>query len=412
MITYSDLFFGTYTLKSARLISLPTSKKGMNNSQSDTDEVLVNGGSVWGSRLRNRMVPAAAPSRKLKAPTKKKRKAPPPPPPPAKRGPLQPVYPVPNISGLGIMDVGMGNCALLFDQARQPVVYFDTGYPLFFYISSVPNTLRPTIGGVVNPGYLGPIMHNHNVVNNLEVFLSHWDWDHWRLGRVAGLQGLQWTYPVQPVGPSALAFIVLLTATGTANPYPAGTPSIAFNDYTLYECTPPMGGPAAMIMNNSGLALEVTTLLPIADLAHHEFVLTGDCNFGNTNIVLGNVTGILAVHHGSNNHGAAAGLPIPVAPYAATGRIAYSYGITAGGNHCYGFPVLAAVAAYQAAGWGTPIPVAPANPPNQKSTAEGNQINAAPPAVAARGNILVGNQTALPAVYNGTAFAIYPNTLT
>ena len=406
MTNYSDLFFGTYTLKSAQLIILPISKNKNDEPKSESGEVLMNGGSVWGSRLRKRMNPQPAAYKKIKSSKKRARIAPPPPPPPPVV--IPPVPPVPNISGLGIMDVGMGNCALLFDQAREPVVYFDVGYPLFFFTSSVPNTLRPTIGGVVNPAYEGPIMNN--VANNLSVFLSHWDWDHWRLGRVAGLQHLQWTYPVQPLGPSSLAFSVLLAANGTANPYPVGTPSMVFNDFRLYECTPPLGGPAAMIMNNSGLALEVTTLLPFVDPVHHEFILTGDCNFGNTNIVMGNVTGVLAVHHGSNNHGAAAGLPNPVAPYAASGRIAYSYGISAGGNHCYGFPVPAAVAAYQAAGWG--VPLAPPPPTNQESTAEGNQINAVPPGVAARGNILVGDQTALPLIYNGTAFFNYPNALT
>ena len=405
MTTYAELFFGSYTLKSAQLIILPDWTKGGGGAESATDEGLLIGGSITGKRLRNRTISPAIGTRRL-SPDKKRRKREPAPAPPPPIPPVPPVPPVPNIASIGNMDVGMGNCALLFDQNSEPVTYFDTGYPVFFYTSSVPNELRPTIGGVVNVNYQGPIMNN--AAGTLEVVLSHWDWDHWRLGRVAGLHTIPWTFPAQPVGPSARAFINLLIASGTANPYPAGTPNIVLNDYAIYQCTPPAGVNRAMIMNNSGLALEVNTLLPITDPYPHQFIITGDCNFNNTHIVANNASGIMAVHHGSNNHGATANLPTPVAPFAALGRIAYSYGITGGGNHCYGFPVPAAVAAYQASGWGTPL--LPPPPPNQESTAQGNQING--PGVAQRGNIRVGDQAALPAVYAGTAFFNYPNSLT
>ncbi|MBI3258314.1 MAG: hypothetical protein HYZ54_02360, partial [Ignavibacteriae bacterium] len=63
----------------------------------------------------------------------------------------------------------------------------------------------------------------------------------------------------------------------------------------------------------------------------------------------------------------------------------------------------AAVAAYQAAGWG-------AQPNRQLSTAEGPNINNNnPPTV--RGNIRVGVNTALPIIYNGSSFFNYPNNL-
>ncbi|MBV9762801.1 MAG: hypothetical protein JO340_19740 [Acidobacteriaceae bacterium] len=301
--------------------------------------------------------------------------------------PLPP--PIPPVSAVGVMDIGAGNCNLLFDQAMQPLTYYDVGYPLWFYISSAPNNMR------LGPNYLGPIVQNAN--GNLNIVLSHWDWDHWRLGRLANLQNLAWLYPVQPVGASANNFILSLTNPTQWNPV---NPAQIGLNYTVYRCTPPPGAPPAMVMNNSGLAMSLSTNLPVGAPLWHRICLTGDANFNTLPMPVVNTTGITAVHHGANTHGAAANLPNPPFPYAAAGRIAYSYGIRPNGVHVYGHPVQAAVLAYQAQGW-----------VQQRSTAEGANINAVPPAIGNRGNVRIGSQAALPPAYNGSAFFPNPNQL-
>lgn len=303
--------------------------------------------------------------------------------------------PAPPISSVGVMDVGMGGCNLLINQ-DQPVTYYDVGYPLPFFRASLPPGMR-----FGTPGYQGPILEN--AAGNLEVVLSHWDFDHWRLGHIANLVNLPWTVATQPVGPVAANFFNSL-----ANVQLFAGPAIAPGpNYTICLCAPPPGSPAAMLLNNTGIALQITTRLPSTDLNPHEVLLTGDANFASLpaplNPAFPNLAGIAAVHHGSNAHGAA-GVPPPLLPVpsavpapAAPGSAAYSYGVHPNGYHPYGFPVPAAVAAYTARGW-----------INQRSTAEGPNINVN---AANRGSVRMGDQTALNAAYAGTAFHNFPNAL-
>lgn len=295
------------------------------------------------------------------------------------------------------MDIGIGNCNMLVNQAGDVIAYYDLGYPLWFFLSTLPANMR-----FGNPAYTGPVLQNAN--GTLQVVLSHWDWDHWRLGHVAGLNVLPWTVRMIPAGPSALNFFNTIPLAnrnvlgGGAGAAPVAGPGGS----TIYFTNPVGAVIPAVIMNNTGLALSVPTNLPVADLIQHQIVMTGDANFNFVPmppVVSGNITGIVAVHHGSNAHGASGPpLPNPVIPYALTGRIGYSYGITGGGGYAYGFPVAASVANYQAAGWN-----------NEMSTAEGAAINVG--GVAGRGNIRMGAQVPLLAAYNGTAFFAITNPL-
>lgn len=303
-----------------------------------------------------------------------RRIVPPPPPPP------------PGYGALGVMAIGQGGFNLVLQRGtREPAFYYDTGYPLGFFLSSVPNTMR-----VGNGAFQGPIWQN--AAANLEVILSHWDWDHWRfgafnIGTPASLANLPWTVPVQPMSPTAAIF---LGNVAVVNAVPVGAPAIGLaNGATLYKLAPGVA-PHAFFINNSGLAVRIP--VDVAGVASAPVLLTGDGNFNFLpGPALAGLMAVGAVHHGSNNHGAAAGLP--AGPLGTTGRIAYSYGITAAGNHAYGFPAAAAVAAYQAANW---------DAPTEQSTAEGANINAGP---AAPGNIRLGDQGALPGAYAATAFA-------
>lgn len=311
--------------------------------------------------------------------------------------PPLPPPPPPATSGVGIMDIGIGNCNMLVDQAGDVIAYYDLGYPLWFFLTTPPLNMR-----FGNAAYTGPILQN--AAGNLQVVLSHWDWDHWRLGHVAGLNVLPWTVRMIPAGPSALNFFnsIPLANRNVLGGGAGAAPVAGPGGSTIYFTNPVGAAIPAVIMNNTGLALSVPTNLPVGDVIQHQIVLTGDANFAFVPlppVVSGNITGIAAVHHGSNGHGASGPpLPNPVIPYALTGRIGYSYGITNAGTHAYGFPVPASVANYQAAGWN-----------NQMSTAEGAAINVG--GVAGRGNIRMGTQVALLPAYNGTAFFAITNPL-
>jgi hypothetical protein len=250
------------------------------------------------------------------------------------------------------MDVGQGNCILAYDQTGNPLFYYDIGYPLVFFRASAPTNLQR------GPDYLGPCLFQ-----TPRVYLSHWDYDHYRLAHTAHVEAaahhnnvdivtFDWIFPVQVIGPVASNFRGLFT-----NAHPMAGPSQNWLDLngniicTVLQCT-------GADINNSGIALVIPTRLPSTDAQDHLMVFTGDASFGNVPLnavmlatILGK-TGITAVHHGADSHGADADLPNPPAPYNATGRIAYSYGVNAGTNvHPYNHPRNAATAAYAHAGW-------------------------------------------------------------
>lgn len=247
------------------------------------------------------------------------------------------------------MDVGQGNCLLAYKQNGDPFFYFDIGYPLWFYTRSAPAALNPNVGP-----YRGPCLYNFPLI-----ILSHWDWDHWRLAKIAHSQAVYhgtdivnfiWLFPDQPIGPATANFRNLLTQ---AIVWPPGLPSFNFpNEALIVRCT---GAPTDI--NNSGLAIVIPIQLPSNDPNHHIVVYTGDASFGNVPLLpalLAFTTGISAVHHGADSHGAALNLPNPPVPYNITGRIAYSYGIYqrhGASVHPYGHPRPAACNAYRAAGW-------------------------------------------------------------
>jgi hypothetical protein len=311
-------------------------------------------------------------------PLRRVRPPPPPPPPPPPAG----------FGAIGVMDVGQGGCNLVFDRNLEPAVYYDVGYPLGFFRNSLPFTMRADLPGQ----WLGPIYQN--TANTLQIVLSHWDWDHWRLGACPAnglgqhLAQLPWMAPNQPMGPTATVFA---NALPLATSVPLGAPAQALgNGIVRYSNVAPPGATPAMLINNSGLSLQIP--VDLAGQPGVPVLLTGDGNFSGLPLAArAGLAGIGAVHHGSGNHGADQNLP--AAPFFGPGYIAYSYGISAvTGNHAYGFPAPAAVVNYVAAQW---------TAPNAQTTAEGANINVGP---AAHGNIRMGDQGALHANYQNTAF--------
>lgn len=390
MIQGSPQNYGRYTLDSAQLLTLPqltaTGIDWFGDPPHDRLGGPDNGngnGNGNGVKLKHKLANAFMVAGKRHQPI-------PPPGAPA----------VPPISSVAVMDVGQGNCNVLIDNNHEPVTYYDVGYPLWFFLASLPANMHAG-----NPAYLGP--YQPNAGNNMNVVLSHWDWDHWRLGAVANLTHLTWTIPNQPNGPVAQNFVN--TPGLNAQLYPPGAPTVATPNYTIYKCTPLPGAHPAALMNNSGLAIGVWTRFPgaLPPPNWHRVMLTADANFNTlagvvsiANPVFPSLVGITAVHHGSNNYGAPNNLPAPVPVYANLGRIAYSYGVSAAtGAHPYGFPGAVAVGNYQAAGW-----------TQERSTAEGPNIHVPPwppPPPVVRGNVRMGDQTPLVG-YPNTAFTNFP----
>lgn len=389
--------YGSYDLNAAQLLTLPqlTSKGTIDwFAAPPTERLADTQANLAGTPEMVGMKRIRIGSVGMSGNGKRRRFIAPPPPPPV----------VPPISSVAVMDVGQGNCNVLIDSNHVPVTYYDVGYPLPFFINSAPPNMQFN-----NVAWQGP--YQPTSLNGMNVVLSHWDWDHWRLGHVANLTGLNWTYPNQAVGPSAANFIGQLGV--NANVF-VGAVQVVTHDYAIVPCAPLGGMPPASIMNNSGLALWTATSIPSVVVggypAPHRVMLTADANF---NCLAGVVNpaapawtrlvAITAVHHGSNNYGASNNLP---APAIATGRIAYSYGVSSvSGNHPYGFPGNVAVGNYQGANWGP-------GGAQERSTAEANAIHPVgagplpPPPPAARGNVRIGDQT--PLVYANTAFTTFP----
>jgi hypothetical protein len=369
--------YGNYVLQSAERISRPNmTSRGLRSDGAPPGESAERSArfATVRSRLSSRFRAYGRPATVTPAPA-----------------PGTPTLPPPPIASVGVMDVGQGGCNMLIDRNTEPVAYFDMGFPLWQYWSGAPDNLQPKN----ETAWEGPITQNQ--AGTLEVVLSHWDFDHWYLGYLADLVDLAWIVPAQDIGGSALKFIDTIANVAVHNPqvpvteHPKGY-------YRRLQCYPRT---IANAYNNSGLALHVPMNLPATDANVHYVYLTGDANFISLMIYpfFGPVTGIAAVHHGSDANGAADDLPQPDAAYAKLGLIAYSYGISATSlKYTYGFPVPAAIAKYVVAGWTV-----------ARSTAEGANIRTQD--TKGRGNIRMGDQTSLPDFYADTAFYNFPNKL-
>lgn len=337
---------------------------------------------------------------------------------------------------IGIMDVGQGDCALLFDQQMNPLLYFDVGYPLNFCKISAPATLNAS-----PPSPLGPIKAWGTIP--IPIVLSHTDYDHWSLGINWGMHltntwYLRASINVGPAWAKMAPSVVNKVIITHAN-------VLGLNGYgvTVYTSDPPTGSLTPnLIINNTGLAMRVDIPVPAAILptptppTAYGMLMPGDANFPNIAVgaVPGNLFAVRAVHHGSQNNGA---IPLPnylnpdpgINSVLGGGYIAYSYGVNrSSGDHAYHFPHNNAVNAYNGLKWGNVAP--PGTSHQAQSTAEGPNIHpgdgVTTPIGDPRGNIFVGDVSQLPTapvniqkqIKDGTslgtnyaAFDKYPNKL-
>lgn len=116
---------------------------------------------------------------------------------------------------VGILNIGQGNCNVLYGNNGRVVCYFDLGYPSPFYGPTAPRL------------QYAPCTHD-----DPQVFLSSWDWDHCSFARrIRTAWHLRWIVPQQNVGPAVIqqvyAQVVASAHGGSMNVWPGAAPAAA-----------------------------------------------------------------------------------------------------------------------------------------------------------------------------------------
>jgi hypothetical protein len=290
------------------------------------------------------------------------------------------------VKGIGVMNVGIASCNLIYDQNGDPLVYFDVGLPNGLYANTVPLT---TAGGGTpnNPYNPGP-----DTDNNPIVILSHWHYDHYSMALVsanaATLHALSWLVPPGTTGPSGHALVANLNNRVT---WPTLLPGLAAVGIQLYRA---QNTANVNDVNNNGIVMVVDVDYGSQQTNHRHALLPGDATYQYFNTgPIPNLQWIVAAHHGSNFGLNQAQIP---APTSAPGKIAYSYGISPALTHPHHLPSILAIPKYQARAWTT-----------EASTAE----TAPRSGTISRGNIMMcGNIQPNPANPN-SPFRNFPKTL-
>jgi beta-lactamase superfamily II metal-dependent hydrolase len=210
------------------------------------------------------------------------------------------------------LDVGQASCNSIFSNGK-PLVLFDAGAPLYRNQKSF---------RAVNPSDLP----NESGI----VLLSHWDFDHFDLGRRRqGLQQLTWFAPHQPVGPNTLEFQRSLGANlyFLQGSYSMKSKGLQF-DLKPGLATNPKD------RNGTGYSLRIED-------TGGNILLTGDAGYQQIDQGLLVDLAALTVPH----HGGAGAAPPP--PAAAPSRAVVSYG----NPNCYRHPVAETIDAHDAANW-------------------------------------------------------------
>lgn len=210
------------------------------------------------------------------------------------------------------LDVGQASCNSIFSNGK-PLVLFDAGAPLYRNQKSfraVNRSHLPTGSGIV--------------------LLSHWDFDHFDLGRRRQqLQQLTWLAPHQSVGFDALKFQRSLGASlyFLQGPYSMTSEGLQF-DLRPGLATNPKD------RNGTGYSLRIED-------AGGNILLTGDAGYEHIDQqLLVDLAALTVPHHG----GAGTAPPIPKA---LPSRAVVSYG----NPNCYRQPVAQTIDAHCAVGW-------------------------------------------------------------
>jgi len=228
------------------------------------------------------------------------------------------------IDHINVYDVGQGNCNGLTDANNVVRAYFDLG------------------GGCNANKFTYPAGITICVCQTPPVILSHWDQDHIEIAlHNPQTWLLKWLVPVQKLSNTAYHLANRLLQNGNLTCWNSSIPiPHNFSGHYIVKCTG-----AITNKNNSGLALFVEYL------PNEYAFLTGDARFGAIPLItVGQVTALVASHHGANGSVVA---PTHTPPQAAgNSMLAYSYGERNGTKNTHGHSHTQAEADYQAANWG------------------------------------------------------------
>jgi len=240
-------------------------------------------------------------------------------------------------SAMGVMDVGQASCNLVYNELGNPIFYSDLGVPTPRYRESIPDFANPKL---IEPGP-GPCLANFPFV-----ILSHWDLDHCLMAECStnknDICNLIWLVPRQQIGTEGYNIFRRLNH-GHVWPADRTNPLVINNRLKIIKCV-------GRTINTSGLAVAVK--IRLSDRSERWALLPGDATFqfipGVDDI---HYDWITASHHGSDHELKLRNIPEPREN--SRGRIAYSYGIMANGDHCYHHPSPVAMDKYKEKGWGT-----------------------------------------------------------
>lgn len=206
-----------------------------------------------------------------------------------------------------VLDVGQASAAIIRRQGI-PIGLFDAGSPLWFNKRSMDRSFCPPDLG---KGF---------------IFLSHWDFDHFDLGRRHSVwHGNDWFAPDQPVGPNTALFQKMLGRRLTFVDGPLVIGGFRFERGTSLDPSD---------RNNSGYQLRY-------EQGKEAVLLTGDTDYAHiAPHMLASLTHLCIPHHGGRG-------TIPPNPAGHTGRAIVSYGTPNGYRH----PHVPQIRAHESLGW-------------------------------------------------------------
>lgn len=202
-----------------------------------------------------------------------------------------------------VLDVGQAS-AILIQQGARNIGLFDAGAPLWFNKGSVPLNLEPP-----------PIARGF-------IFLSHWDWDHFDLGRRhLPYHQLDWYAPDQDVGFNTARFQAKLGK-------------------KLHFVQGPIVGRGFVLARGLGSDRNGSGYQLRYDRGHEAVLLTGDADYQMIDALMkAGITALSIPHHG----GKGSAPPVGGTP----GRAVASYGVP----NRYGHPDETFLAAHGPQGW-------------------------------------------------------------
>jgi len=216
---------------------------------------------------------------------------------------------IPTGAELEILAIDVGQASANLVKANHlPIVVFDAGAPIWFNKNSLPRRFSPPILG------------------KAPVVLSHWDFDHFDLGRrYVYYQNRPWYAPDQPVGPNTALFQRTL---GSNLSFFSG-----LGQSGAFTLAPGLGS-NPKDRNGTGYQLRVTVGSEVA-------LLTGDAPYSAIRAsMLSKVTSLTIPHHAGRDMSP---------PPSASGlrRAVASYGVP----NSYRHPDPGTISAHRSAGW-------------------------------------------------------------